>query len=455
MSLDRIVNVQVNINQSTIAQQGFGTPLIFAHHAMSERVMTFSAATWQNELVTALGGVDDASKIIARQNPAYRAANAMMMLSPRPVTFKVGRKTTAETQVVHIIPAVVANTSAYIVTVLTPEGTTETGNYPSDASATAAEICTGLAAVINAMTTNLTADGTSGTHVVVTAPADRIYSYVLSTNLRLEDHSTADAAGIAADLTAINDEDSDWYALALASSAPAAIEAAADWVELNKKLFVASTHDSRPLTNATDDIVSSIDTQNYPRTHVSYNSRAGNFYGAAWSASMLPYQPGQADWKYKTLKGQIADKLTAAQETYLLNKGGSFYERAVGQEFSGAAKGGDGVFLDLTQLSDWLEVRTVEGIVGMLLASPTKIPLNDQGAGNSIWGVLKTVVEGAIQNGAVDEDPETWSIYVPKKKDLAPADIAARTWTGCSLNVTPTSALHSVGTITVNINVTA
>jgi hypothetical protein len=209
----------------------------------------------------------------------------------------------------------------------------------------------------------------------------------------------------------------------------------------------------RPLSAATDDIVASIDAQNYARTHVAYNSRAGTFYGAAWLSALLPYEPGQADWKFKQLKGIYADKLSATDSQRLTQKGGSFYEAIVkGRDMTGAAIGGDGVFLDLTQLSDWSVARIQEGIIGMLTSSP-KTAFTDQDAGNKIWGVLKNVIDQGIQNEAIDDDPETYNVYVPKRAELSPADRAARRWTGNSLSFRPTGAVHSVDTIYVYLNV--
>jgi Protein of unknown function (DUF3383) len=444
MALDDIVNVRVTINQSTIAQQGFGTPLIYAPTPFGDLVRAYRASDWAGAMVT------DGFNV---QSSAYQAASAMMAQSPRPSEFKVGKRATAETQLVWLVP-VVGNSAAYRVTVDAPDGTSETATFTSDVSATAAEIATGLAAAITALAANVTADGTSGTHVVVTAgTADRVFSFhSMTANLSLENR-TAAAGDVGADLTAINAYDPDWYGLALASSSPASIEPAADWVELNRKIFVASTDDMRPLTNVTDDIVSSIDSQNYPRTHVAYSSRAGKFYGAAWLAALLPYEPGQADWKFKQLKGQIADKLAATQAGFLTAKNGSYYEAVIkGRDITGAAKGGDGVFLDLTQLSDWLSARIREGAVAMLTSAP-KVAFTDQDAGNKIWGVLKNVLDVAVNNGAVDGEPDTWSIYVPTRGQLSPADRSARSWPGSILSCTPTGAVHSLGTINVYLNV--
>ena len=258
MALEDVVNVTVTINQSTVAQQGFGTPLIYAPTPTAELVRTYGASSWRAAMIA--DGFTTGST-------AFKCAEQMMKQSPRPTEFKVGKRTSPETQVLWLLP-VVQNSAAYRVAFEAPDGSTETAGFTSDASASIAEIVTGLATAINGLTMAITADGTSGTHVVVTADAaDRLFSaHSITPNLSRENHATA--TGVGTDLDAIEAYDSDWYGLALASSAPPAIEAAADWIETRRKIFVASTDDMRTLTAATDDIASSIDAQNYARTHV-------------------------------------------------------------------------------------------------------------------------------------------------------------------------------------------
>jgi hypothetical protein len=446
MALEDVVNVVVNINQATIAQQGFGTPLIYAYHPLPNRVMTFRAGDWSSAMLAE--GFD-------QDSGAYRCAEVMMMQSPRPVRFKVGRATTAPTQTTRLTISTALENTPYRVTARAPDGAVSSVVYVSVPGDTGLTIATGLAAVLGSVD-GLTAEATGTEVSVAPAEPDRLWSfYDISPIITVSDLTTVAAGEIEGDLNLIRDLDNDWYALCLTTGAPDAIAQAAPWVESNRKIMVASTADSSVLATsvpAARDIASDIKGLGLLRTHVAYHSRAGQYYGPAWMSAMLPYEPGQADWKFKELKGVTPDKLTATQETALLGKNASYYETLVGEPSTGAAKGSEGTFLDLVQLSDWLRARTTEGIVRMLKSAP-KVPFTDQGGGNSIWGVLRNVALQAIHNSAVEEDPTTWSVFVPKKKDLDPALVIARTWDGCILNVTPTGAVHSVGTITVNINV--
>jgi hypothetical protein len=441
MPLSDIVDVQVTINSSTVAQQGFGTPLIYAHHThYPDLVRSYRASDWASAMVADGFTTDEA---------AYQCAAAMMRQNPRPSTFKVGLRSAPEVQVLRLYVTAAGPTS---LTVQDPIG----GTTPlSVTGATVADVLTALTAAVNGVAgLALTAAAGGADHITLTADAaDRIFSvYGLSPNARLEDHTVAHA-GLGDDLTAIRDADNDWYGLVLASSAPTSIASAAAWVEGEMKIFVASTHDQRPLLAPTTDVIATIDGANYARTHVAYNSRAGSFYGAAWLAALLPFEPGQADWKFKTLKGVYTDKLTATQQGHLAGKGGSYYESPIrGLDMTGAAIGGDGVFLDLTQLRDWTVVRIQEAVVSMLASSP-KTAFTDEDGGAKIYSALTNVLRQGIRNGAIDDDPDTFRVAVPKRSELDPADRAARRWTGCVLSYRPTGAIHSVGTINVYLNV--
>lgn len=435
MPLSDIVNVHVSINQSTVAQQGFGVPLILAYHThYADPVRTYAAGDWSQALLADGFTTDEA---------AYQCAAAAMRQNPRPTTFKIGRRTAAETQRVTIT---VAGTGPHSVTVTSPLGvsTTVTG-------ADAAAIAAGLGGIAG-----LTVAGGAPT-VTVTAAPGRVWSFhSLSSGLTLRDTTdapvTADT-GVAADLRAIRDYDNDWYGLMMATSSPAAIRQAAEFVEVERKIMVASTHDQGLLLAPTTDVLSEINGLNLARTHLAYHSRAGQFYGPAWMAALMPYEPGQADWKFKTLRGVTADKLTASQRANLVAKGGSFYENPIrGLDITGAATGGDGVFLDLTQLSDWTVARIQEGMVAMLAASP-KVAFTDEDGGAKITATLRNVLQQGIALGAIDGDPSTYSVVVPRRAELSPGARAARRWEGVTLTYRPTGAVHSVDTINVYLDV--
>jgi Protein of unknown function (DUF3383) len=449
MSLEDIINVVTTISVSTIAEEGFSVPLILAHHNyFADPVRTYKTSSFKTAMAT---------DGFPATHAAYRAALALAKQNPVGTEFKVGKRTVAETQVVRLTPEA-QNTAIYSLTLESPAGVVYPASFTSDANATLAEIATGLTAAINTATgLEITASGASGTYVALTAAADEQWSfYNLSSNLTLTDVTATPGGTITSSLNAIKAYDNDWYGLVLASSSPLAIKEAADWIETERKIFVANTHDQEVFVaseEADTDVFSVLDGLNYVRTHVTYNSRAGSFYGGAWLASIISYEPGKADWMFKTIAGAVAERLTEDQAQHITDRNGSFYSTVYkGKDISGSAQGGTGIFLDLVQLSDWARARAIEAILVMLTSSP-KVAHTDQGAGNAIWGAYKGVIDRGIDNEAISGEPDSWSITVPKRAQLSANDRSQYRWPGTSFSFTPTGAVHSVGTVTITLNV--
>ncbi len=442
MALSDIVEIVVNINQSTIAQAGFSVPLIYAPHVLPNRVYTFKSATWSTDMV---------AEGFANTSVAYQVARQMMSQTPRPSTFKVGKATTAETAVTRITPVDTAVGTNYRFTLTNGVAADVTATFVQT-TATVAAAATGIAGVLNGLLGVTAVSDATG--VTVTSPAGTRVGFASSTGVSLADATTASGT-VSADLTAIQAEDDDWYALVLASKSAGTIYAAAQWIEAQHKIMVTDTADPRMLAGVQvgqEDVAERIRAAGFARTHVPYHSRSHQHYGASWTGAMMVYEPGQADWRFKQLRGVDTDRLTGSQENQLKARRSSYYERILGRASTGAARGGDGTFIDLTQLSDWLRARVTEAIVALLTSAP-KLAFTDQAAGVGIWNALDSVVRQAISNGAVDENPESYEIFVPKRSDLTAQDRTDRVWRGCVLTVTPTSSVHSVGVITINLNV--
>lgn len=137
MSLADLVNVQIASNTLTPTRQGFGTPLVAAVKvpwttgARVRSYATLAAMVAAGFLVT---------------DPAYKMAAAAFAQNPAPQRVKVGRRASAFTQVVNIVPASPAASEVFTAKVDGLEVT-----YTSDGTPTLAEVCTGLAAAINAL----------------------------------------------------------------------------------------------------------------------------------------------------------------------------------------------------------------------------------------------------------------------------------------------------------------
>lgn len=447
MALEDIVNVSVTVASATVTQRGFGTPLIYGYHtAQQDRVLTYSASSWAASMI---------ADGFTATHPVYLAASKLMAQSPRPKTFKVGKKSSAQTQVLRLTMSRsdAAGTHVHRFTIENQAGTTYAISYTEDGSPTVAEICTGIAAAINATAVAATADGSSGTYVELTADAANSYFSVYGHDSYMVVTDVSTTTGDSTDLTAILAADADWYALYPATPAPTTIEACADWAESQPVICVANTHDEGCLSaGVTTDIMSSVQDQAYARTMVLYHSRGLEFAGAAWIGKVLPYVPGMATWKFKTLAGVTVDTLTATQTAAMDAKSGNYYVRIAGNNITIEGWAGSGEFLDVTQVSDWFSARIKETVFGVLIADP-KLPFTDQG-GARIYGAIDSVIRQGITNKAFKAlDPEP-VIDIPLVADVPDADVAARTWSGITVSVGLQGAVHKVDTINVFLSTT-
>jgi hypothetical protein len=82
-------------------------------------------------------------------------------------------------------------------------------------------------------------------------------------------------ADVTATLTAIVNEDNDWYELIYESKVKASILLAAAYIETLSKIYITSVEDADVLTSATTDVMSSLQAANYHRTGLLWNHQGG------------------------------------------------------------------------------------------------------------------------------------------------------------------------------------
>jgi hypothetical protein len=136
--IDRIEDVEISRTSRTITRPGFGTMLVAAYHTRyADRVRTYTDVT---EMVT-----DGFSPYDA----AYQQVASAFAQEPSPQSVKLGRRALPFTQVVDVTPSSPVSASAAETWTLKVDGLTAT--FTSDATPTLAEVCTGLAASVNAL----------------------------------------------------------------------------------------------------------------------------------------------------------------------------------------------------------------------------------------------------------------------------------------------------------------
>lgn len=136
--IDRISDVTIERTSRTLTRPGFGTMLVAGYHSKwSDRVKTYTALS---EL-TADGFTPD--------EKVYRDVAAAFAQEPSPQSVKVGRRALPMTQIVDVTPSSPVSASAAETWTMKINGFTVT--FTSDATPTLAEVCTGIAAAINAL----------------------------------------------------------------------------------------------------------------------------------------------------------------------------------------------------------------------------------------------------------------------------------------------------------------
>lgn len=434
MPLSDHVSLTITQDSVGVSRAGFGTILMLSAsteaQAWVERVRTYSS----------LGEVLE--DFPSTSGPEYRAAAAIFSQSPHPEQIKIGRSALPPTQKYTLTP-VVRNSHTYSLTLSGDGATTTTVTFASDASATAAEIVTGLIAAVNAVVgKNFTASGT--TTLVITANAAGEWFSVEATDVADwtttgQDHVDP---GVATDLAAIALEDSDWYALHTGYNSKAYVGAAAAWIETQKKIYVFDTNDVSCISVAVgsaDDVLEDIFDLAYARTMGAYHPSPAAMMSAAWMGRVLPIDPGGVTWKFKTLAGVDVVSLTGTHRSNLLARKANSYQRVSGVNITWEGTSADGDFLDVRRDLDWLDDDMSAAVFGAL-AGADKIPYTDDGIA-IIEAEVRGSLDRAVSRGIIAEG---YVVTVPRAANVSSADKAARILPDVRFSATLAGSIHKV-----------
>ncbi len=145
--LDAFFSINVTATTETQTRTGFGTPLF----AVAKVPWTSGAR------VRSYANLPDmAAAGFATTDPAYRMAASAFAQEPPPAVVKIGQRTRLFTQIVRVIPATPVDAAAAETYAVKVAGLTCT--FTTDATPTAAEAATGLAAAVNASALGADAD---------------------------------------------------------------------------------------------------------------------------------------------------------------------------------------------------------------------------------------------------------------------------------------------------------
>lgn len=442
MSFDDIVNPVIRLEDTGIAQPGFGVPLVCA--SLPSAVVT----AWGPDLVrkysSAAAAVADGLVATCR---AGKMVATLFSQTPKPKEVWVGRRQTAQTQVIKLVPT--NTTTGYVYTGKVSGATSGTWTYtvPASPNNTVPVIADGIADAINALAISGCTAATVGapvTHLTCTSSAGLVLDYTAMSSALTVTDSTADP-GLSADLTAIAAADSGWYFLLIDGTGQAENEGAAAWCETQYKIFVAQSCDSACLTSATTtNVLHTLNALSYFRTSTWWNQDVSANIACAIVGSRSTATPGSDTWHLKNLSGVVpSDYLTDTQVGYLKAKKGNYYRTiGTGRTINGWVSGGE--YCDVVRFLDWTRATMQVNVINDLAAAE-KVPNTDEGR-EVISGAIARTLEQGRKAGGWKSRPSP-AVTMPPDTDETSFDAATRTLSGVSWTATLANAIHAVDPI--------
>lgn len=437
MGLSDIVNLNITLKSTAPTQAGFGRALITTY-----RTAAFTGRTklYKNADDLLLDG-------FVTSDIEYKKAVALKSQRPSPKDFKLGKCLLPPTQIIDLTPSNVTANFTYSGTV---KGTTTLNwTYTSDGTPTLAEICTGIAAAIDAHP-DVVASGVSGTKVTVTTSvAGKIVQLTdMTPELQVKD-ATVDP-GIATDLANIFLADSDWFGLVLSSTSEAEVNAAAAWIETQRRMMHYVTADfGAKDAGTTTDIFSDLKALDYFNTIGWYHHEVGSVLDAAVMGLELTKTPGSYTMAHKSLAGVSVTGagangtlyLTAAQEAAIAGKNGNYYTAIAGNGNTWESKTAGGEFADVTRYIHFQFARVQESVIALFQGND-KIPYTDAGA-DKVRGSIETVLIAHTKPPYDALVPGSVLVTVPKVADVSASDKTARKLPDVTYSATLQGAIHA------------
>lgn len=440
--LDTIVSVTITALTVTPDRAGFGVPLLLGFHTVfPERVREYAGGS---------AAVDMVADGFLTNDPLVRMARIVASQNPRPATIKIGRRATGSAQSINLTPTNTTEGFVYTFSVVSPDGIVTAVTFTNGAAETVATIVTALVALFTAIAGLTATDNTTDLDLDADTLGE-LFDIQTATLTRpgVDLIDNTPDSGIAADITAVELEDSDWYGTALDSNGKAEVAAAATSIEALTHIFTPTSADAEVLDDTAGNIAETLDVANLNRTALLWSGNVLSAAGAAWLGKNLPQDPGSITWAFKTLVGVAADNLTTTETSAVESNDANHYQRIAGVDITRLGTMASGQFIDVTRTIDAITARIQEGIFG-LLVTLRKIPYTDKGV-----SLVKAEILGVLRDfqadGALDDAVEP-VVTAPKVADIDTADIANRLLPDVSFTARLAGAIHSVvidGTLTI------
>lgn len=427
------VSVSISINAQSPSRASFAVPLIAGFHTrFAGTIKTY------NKLADM-----EADGFVAA-DAEHKVASAIFAQNPTVSKVKVGRLSGAQTPRLVKLLAIAQNLTEYVVSI---NGTSF--SFTSDASATAAEIASGLTSAINAGSLAVTASVDTN-NLLLTADVDGPDFYVdvddVSLWSSIQDVSLV-RSSISTDLAAFLAADSEWYAVCLTRNNHLDAALAAAFVQSNKRVFVAnavnwggivSAQDC--LANNTTNLLGVLEAAGYTRTLSVFSKHDADYAAAGLLGVVLPKVVGSWSAHAKTIVGAQAESLTPTEQGYVEANRGNHYQTVAGVAVLQKGWMAASRFFDEIVISDWTEARIKEEIFAAFVFND-KIPFTEAGIGIIEACVLSVLQKGVDQGAFVAGTPYCRS---PRVSAISAIDKTARLLDGVEFGATLAGAIHKV-----------
>lgn len=262
------------------------------------------------------------------------------------------------------------------------------------------------------------------------------------------------SASVVDDLTAIQDVNDDWYALACIDRTSATVQAIAAWIETQIKIFGTASSDLNIINQAagvdTTSIAALFNNAGYVRTFVMYHEEAADdFPECAWFGNVLPYTPGSETWMFKTLASISYSDLSSTQQNNAFAKQCNTYEFVGGVGITQRGTVAQGEYIDIIRGVDWL-TSTIQTLVYSVLVNSPKVPYTDAGI-TAIEAQVRKALQMGIDNNFIAQDPP-YEISVPVASAVPAIDKTNRILKNVRFDATLAGAIQAVqitGTVSV------
>jgi hypothetical protein len=427
--INQVVEVTVNVADTRVSREGFGTPLIFSlieDTVFPERVRIY----------TTIQGV---AVDFADTTKVYKAANAIFNQRRQPTFIKVGRREAGDASLTSALAAILAEDADFYNVLSTFRASDDIAEIALwvEANGKIFGACSEDADVLTAVDTDIAS-------ILEAFSYDRTYyMWHHQGGIDVTDAGYVIASGVATITEASH---------GLVVGDPVTFSNSSG-ISIDGNNTVASVPTTGTFTvSTTAEDEAGPDTVDYFANYI--------FPESAWAGYMLPSDPGSETWKFQAkggLTGQApapTSALNPTEEARAKGKNANLYTTLGGVGHTHEGTMASGRFIDIQRGIDWLDARISENIANLLLNAP-KIPYTDAGAAAfeaSIAEVLDLGVRNGLLGPLLDDSGDFYRITIPKVASQTTADRQNRYFPGIVAQVQLAGAVHSLA-ITVNAQI--